>query len=97
MSPIGPGFQFWQLPILAILAILAIFVALCLRPSAKTSHPTPHFSTLVANKRLSPIDACVALAWPLGDAWVAQGPPNPNPSPKPNRQRVANAAVLAEC
>jgi hypothetical protein len=31
MPPIGAGFQFWQLP---ILAILAIFVALCLRPSA---------------------------------------------------------------
>jgi hypothetical protein len=31
MPPIGAGFQFWQLP---ILAILAIFVALCLRLSA---------------------------------------------------------------
>jgi hypothetical protein len=36
-------------------------------------NPSPHFSTLVANKALSPIDAWVILAWPLGDAWVALG------------------------
>jgi len=49
-------------------------------------YPTPSFSTLVANKRLPPIDAWVTLAWPLGDAWVAQGPPkgHPNPIPIPN-------------
>jgi hypothetical protein len=48
--------------------------------------PRPHFSSFVANKSgcaNRPLDRpCVALAWPLGHAWVAQGWPNPKPNPK---------------
>jgi len=58
--------------------------------------PTPHFSTLVANKRLSPIDAWVNLAWPLGGAWVTQGSPNPKPNPKGTHSRAGFARGWAE-
>jgi hypothetical protein len=57
MSPIDPGFQFWQLPIFGGSGDL--LAALCLRLSAT---PTPSFSTLVANKRLLRIDPWVAHA-----------------------------------
>jgi hypothetical protein len=43
---------------------------------------------LISNRRTD--HAWVALAWPLGGAWVAQGWPNPKPNP--NRQRVATLA-----
>jgi len=51
--------------------------------------PTRLFPLFIANKRLC-INRrlglpCVTLGWPLGHAWVTQGPPKPNPS----RQRVA--------
>ena len=42
------------------------------------------FQVLLQTKVLLQFDACVTLAWPLGDAWVTQGPPKPNPNPNPN-------------
>jgi len=51
---------------------------------ARSSTPTRHFSTFIANKALIQFDPwgdpCVTLGWPLGHAWATQGPPNPNPN-----------------
>ena len=67
----------------AMAAITAILMALCLCASAGTPHPGL-FLTFVANKPLSPFDPRVALAWPKGGAWVAQGPRKRHPIPIPN-------------
>jgi len=46
--------------------------------------PTLFFELLLQTKALTPIDARVAPAWPLGDAWVALGWPKGHPIPIPN-------------
>ena len=57
------------------------------RSSCRGTRP---FSSFVANKSTSPIRR---LRDPLGDAWVAQGPPkrHASPNPNPSRQRVATS------
>ena len=60
---------------------------------APRATPPPFFrfcckQSTYPNRRLG--DAWVALAWPLGDAWVTQG--SPNPKPNPNQAEGRNAS-----
>jgi hypothetical protein len=61
-------------------------------------HPTPFFSTFIANKgtcanqRLG--GPCVTLGWPLGGPCVALGPPKGPPKPNPSRQRVVTLSQV---
>ena len=56
-------------------------------PAIVLAPPPRPFPPFVANKALrhSTLAPPVALAWPLGDAWVALGPPKGHPRPKPNQ------------
>src|SRR5579864_3161421 len=93
MSPIGPGFQFWQLPILAILAILAIFVALCLLLQPRPPTPPPIFQLLLQTKDFRQS----TLGWPLRGPWVTLGWPKGHPIPIPVPNPIGRGSQNPPC